>query len=99
NRKAEPGREPALGPSGSFGALESLFELDPQAFRARFRGSALTRPKRAGLLRNAAIVLANRGERRAADALGRALDDPDAVVRHAAAWALTKLDARAETPS
>ena len=91
NRKAEPGHEPALGPSGSLGALETLLELDPQAFRARFRGSAITRTKRAGLLRNAAIVLANRGERRAAGVLGRALDDDDAVVRHAAAWALEKL--------
>ena len=91
NRKAEPGHEPALGPSGSLGALETLLELDPQAFRARFRGSAITRTRRAGLLRNAAIVLANRGERRAAGVLGRALDDDDAVVRHAAAWALEKL--------
>ena len=93
NRKAERGREPALEPSGSFGALETLLELDQQAFRARFRGSALTRTKRAGLLRNAAIVLANRGEGRAAGALSRALDDEDAVVRRAAARALEKLGA------
>jgi len=93
NRKAEPGREPALGPSGSFGALETLLELDPEAFRARFRGSPFTRTKRAGLLRNAAIVLANRGEQRAAGALSRALGDEEPVVRHAAAWALEKLGA------
>ena len=37
NRKAEPGHEPALGPSGSFGTLEALLELDPEAFRRRFR--------------------------------------------------------------
>ena len=96
NRKAEPGREPALGPSGSLGTLQSLLELDPEAFRARFRGSALTRTKRAGLLRNAAIVLANRGERGAAPALSRALDDEDPVVRRAAAWALAKLGAARE---
>ena len=91
NRKAEPGHEPALEPSGSFGELESLLELDPEAFRARFRGSALTRPKRAGLLRNAAIALANRGERGAVGALNRALGDGDPVVRRAASWALAKL--------
>ena len=91
NRKADPGREPALEPSGTFGALETLLELDPEVFRARFRGSALTRTKRAGLLRNAAIVLANRGERRVVGALNRALGDEDAVVRRAAAWALAKL--------
>jgi epoxyqueuosine reductase len=93
NRKAQRGREPALAPSGSFEPLETLLELDPSAFRARFRGTALTRTKRAGLLRNAAIVLANRGERRAVGALSRALDDADAVVRRAAAWALAKLGA------
>src|SRR5207245_1238464 len=81
NRKAEPGREPALEPSGVFGELETLLGLDPVEFVARFRGSALTRTKRAGLLRNAAIVLANRGERRAVGALNRALGDDDAVVR------------------
>jgi epoxyqueuosine reductase len=91
NRKAEPGRDPALEPSGSFGSLESLLELDQDAFRARFRGTALWRTKRAGLLRNAAIVLANRGERAATGALSRALGDEDPVVRRAAAWALAKL--------
>jgi len=44
-------------------------------------------------LRNAAIVLANRGERRAVGALSRALGDEDAGVRRAAAWALEKLGA------
>jgi epoxyqueuosine reductase len=91
NRKAEPGRDPALEPSGSLGSLESLLELDQDAFRARFRGTALWRTKRAGLLRNAAIVLANRGERAATGALSRALGDEDPVVRRAAAWALAKL--------
>jgi epoxyqueuosine reductase len=97
NRKAEPGHEPAFGASGSFGALETLLELDPEAFRARFRGSALTRTKRAGLLRNAAIALANRGERGATRALSRALGDEDGVVRRAAAWALEKLGVSRET--
>jgi epoxyqueuosine reductase len=92
NRKAAPGHEPALAPSGSLGSLESLLALDQDAFRARFRGTALWRTKRAGLLRNAAVVLANRGERSAVGALTRALDDEDAVVRRAAAWALARLD-------
>jgi epoxyqueuosine reductase len=96
NRKAEPGREPALAPSGSLGPVESLLEFDQSAFRARFRGTALWRTKRSGLVRNAAIVLANRGERRAVAALTRALADEDAVVRHAAAWALAKLGPDAE---
>jgi epoxyqueuosine reductase len=96
NRKAEPGHEPALSPSGSLGSLESLLTLDPDAFRARFRGTAIWRTKRAGLMRNVAVVLANRGERSAVGALTRALDDEDAVVRRAAAWALAKLGGAAE---
>ena len=84
---------------GVFGELETLLGLDPVEFRARFRGSALTRTKRAGLLRNAAIVLANRGERRAVGALNRALGDEDAVVRRAAAWALAKLGDNGEASS
>ena len=99
NRKAEAAREPALAPSGSLGPLETLLELDQDAFRARFRGTALTRTKRSGLLRNAAVVLANRGERGAVGSLARALGDEDPVVRRAAAWALAKLDAGGRTSS
>jgi len=99
NRKAEPGHQPALAPSGSFGPLVSLLELDPDAFRARFRGTAIWRTRRAGLLRNAAVVLANRGERSAVGALTRLLGDEDAVVGRAAAWALTKLGAAGEASS
>jgi len=95
NRKAEPGHEPALEPSAELGPVEALLDLDDQAFRARFRGTALARTKRAGLLRNAAIVLGNRGGQSAAGPLTRALEDRDDVVRRAAAWALERL---ASTP-
>ena len=43
--------------------------MDDAAFRARFRGSAMSRAKRAGLARNAALLLGNRGDRAAAPAL------------------------------
>jgi epoxyqueuosine reductase len=92
NRKVEPAREPALAPPGPLESLEALLALDDTAFRARFRGTALFRAKRAGLARNAALMLGNRGERAAAPALRRALDDPDDGVRKAAAWALQRLD-------
>jgi len=91
NRKAARAREPALAPTGPLGPLEELFDLDRDAFRARFRGSAMWRAKRAGLLRNAAIVLGNRRDRRAVPALRRALGDEDIVVRRAAAWALDRI--------
>jgi len=83
NRKAAPAREPALAPRGAFPPLEALLDVDRDAFRARFGASALTRAKRAGLLRNAALALGNRGDARAVPALRRALDDADPVVRGA----------------
>ncbi len=92
NRKAPPAREPALAPSQPLPSLETLLTLDETAFRARFRGSAMSRAKRAGLARNAALMLGHRGDRAAAPALRRALDDPDEGVRRAAAWALARLD-------
>jgi epoxyqueuosine reductase len=91
NRKAAAAREPALAPSAPLPSLEALLEMDEAAFRARFRGSAMSRARRAGLARNAALVLGNRGDRAAVPALRRALDDPDPSVRSAAAWALARL--------
>jgi epoxyqueuosine reductase len=93
NRKAPPAREPALAPTQPLPSLPTLLTLDEVAFRVRFRGSAMSRAKRAGLARNAALMLGHRGDRAAAPALRRALDDPDEGVRRAAAWALARLDA------
>jgi epoxyqueuosine reductase len=92
NRKAPPAREPALAASQPLPSLATLLTLDEPAFRARFRGSAMSRARRAGLARNAALMLGRRGDRAAAPALRRALDDPDEGVRRAAAWALAHLD-------
>jgi epoxyqueuosine reductase len=94
NRKVPPPREPALAPSAPLPALETLLTLDDAAFRARFRGSAMSRARRAGLARNAALLLGNRGDRTAAPALERALQDSDEGVRRAAAWALARLAER-----
>jgi epoxyqueuosine reductase len=92
NRKAPAAREPALAPQAPLGSLEELLEMDDGAFRARFGDSAMSRAKRAGLARNAALVLGNRGERSAAPALRRAAHDTDEGVRRAAAWALGRLE-------
>jgi epoxyqueuosine reductase len=91
NRKAAPAREPAFVPAAPLPPLAELLGLDEAGFRARFRRTALWRARRAGLLRNAALVLGNRGDGAAVPALRRALDDPEGVVRRAAAWALNKL--------
>ena len=99
NRKAAPAREPELTPMAPFPRLTALLDLDRDRFRARFRGTALTRAKRAGLLRNAAIVLGNRRDRNAVPALRRALGDEDAGVARAAAWALERIERQDEAGS
>ncbi len=92
NRRARSSREPAFGPTAAINAGEVL-GLDDAAFRARFRGRPIWRTRRAGLARNAALVLANRGDAAAVPALQRALSDNDRSVREAVAWALDRLAA------
>jgi epoxyqueuosine reductase len=89
NRKAATTREAAFAAPPRV-TPEELLELDDAAFRARYRRTALWRARRSGLLRNAAIVLGNRGDAAAAPALRRALEDTDPVIRDAAAWALSR---------
>jgi len=68
-----------------------LLRLDEEEFRSRFRSTALSRAKRSGLRRNAAIVLGNAGDRSARLDLLQAAADADPAVADAAAWALEKL--------
>ncbi|MCH2102876.1 MAG: tRNA epoxyqueuosine(34) reductase QueG [Planctomycetes bacterium] len=64
---------------------------DPVPFKERYQGSPLQRPKRAGLARNAAIVLGNIGDSSSQGVLLRALSfDPDALVREAAGHSLAR---------
>ena len=90
NRHAPGSTEPAFQPRAGEAslALADLLALDDAGFRSRFRGSPLVRAKRRGLLRSAAIALGNRPHEPAWPALVAALEDPEPVVRGAAAWAL-----------
>jgi epoxyqueuosine reductase len=90
NRRAPAADEPDLVPSDKFAPIDTLLGLDREGFRARFRGTAISRAKRTGLLRNAALVLGNRGGPDSRPALTRACDDEDAVIGRAAAWALER---------
>src|SRR5438128_3459021 len=71
--------------------LEELLTLDDEAFRVRFRRSAVWRTRRSGLLRNVCIALGNVADRRSVPALSRALVDNEALIRGHAAWALGRL--------
>ncbi|MGF1578070.1 MAG: tRNA epoxyqueuosine(34) reductase QueG [Gemmataceae bacterium] len=95
NRKAPSGVEPALQgqPGNDLLDLVELFELDEEQFRERFRGTPLTRPKRRGILRNAAIVLGNVGDESALPALER-LTREEPMIAEAAQWAIEEIRRR-----
>jgi epoxyqueuosine reductase len=90
NRHAPASPEPAFAPLAANNPLElaPLFYLSDDEFRARFRHTPLWRPRRRGLLRNAAIVLGNRPAESALPALIHGLADAESLVRGACAWAL-----------
>lgn len=94
NRKAPVTREPAFFPAQPLPPLSSLLEMTEAEFKTRFAGSPLTRPKRRGLLRNAAVALGNKKDPAAVPALTRALSDTEALVREHAAWALSRIAER-----
>jgi epoxyqueuosine reductase len=75
-------------------ALVDLLALDEPAFRERFRGRAITRAKRDGLVRNACIALGNTGTEAELPALLGALADRAPLVRRHAAWAVARLVTR-----
>ncbi len=94
NRHAKAASEARYGPREASVAppLAELLALSEEAFRARFRDTAVSRARREGLARNAAIALGNAGDPAAVPALARALaEDPSAVVRGAVAWALGRI--------
>jgi epoxyqueuosine reductase len=83
---------PEAGDDNLMPRLPELMVLDDVSFSRRFSKSAIKRAKRRGLLRNAAVVLGNTGNRDAVPALTRVLErEPEALVRSHAAWALGEL--------
>ncbi|HEX6939212.1 MAG TPA: HEAT repeat domain-containing protein, partial [Longimicrobiales bacterium] len=85
--------EGAAHPGTDSPPLVALLEvaLDPSAWEAFSRGSALRRAGRAGFARNVAVGLGNWGAPEAVPVLARALSDADPLVRGHAAWALGRI--------
>ena len=97
NRFASETAWPELRPEAGAGVRLDLIEVlsiaTDKEFRSRFRGTPLTRPKRRGLLRNAAVVAANVGATAAVPLLAvRIESDPEPLIRSHALWALAQLD-------
>ena len=103
NRFASDTRWPEFHPESGVGprldVAEVLSIATDEEFRARFRGTPLTRPKRRGLLRNAAVVAANVGATQAVPLLiERIENDPEPLIRSHCLWALSQLDAKLGAP-
>ncbi len=73
-------------------SLVGILELDDADWNSRWTGTAIRRATRNGLRRNAAVVLGNRRDPTALEALGRTLEDPNPVVREHSAWAIGRID-------
>ena len=73
-------------------ALTDILALDDVGFRQVFAGSPIKRIGRNRMVRNAAIAAGNCGDPMLLPALRSLLDDPDAVVREAAGWAVDRLE-------
>jgi epoxyqueuosine reductase len=93
NRKAPETPEAAFHPRADLEPIDlvELLGFSEEDFRQRFRGTTLTRAKRKGLLRNAAIALGNQGNPAALPALRRALEDSEPLVQEAAEWAIARI--------
>jgi epoxyqueuosine reductase len=95
NRKSPPGREAELDarPEWRNPDLIEWLSLSAGEWKARLAGTALARARRAGLVRNAALVLGTRGSTEAVAALVSLLhdDSDDPSIRAAAAWALGRI--------
>ncbi|HVS01620.1 MAG TPA: tRNA epoxyqueuosine(34) reductase QueG [Thermoanaerobaculia bacterium] len=92
-RRQQPADHPELRLPAARGELDlaGLLGLSREAYVERFRGSPMKRAKREGLQRNAAVAMGNRGDPGYVPALAAALDDPSALVRGHAAWALGRI--------
>jgi epoxyqueuosine reductase len=83
----------SLHPGTDAPSLVALLEmaLDPEAWEAFSRGSAIRRAGRAGFARNVCVAIGNWGSPGALPVLSRALADPEPLVRGHAAWALGRV--------
>ena len=71
--------------------LAELARLDDAGFRAFFAGSPIKRIGRERFLRNVLIAIGNSGAQGLVAEAERLLDDPAAIVRGAAVWAVSRL--------
>ncbi|MBN9387181.1 MAG: tRNA epoxyqueuosine(34) reductase QueG [Chloroflexi bacterium] len=100
NKKATPGNHAEFAPADFEDTAPDLLGWlrlteQEETFRQKFRGTPLSRPKRAGLRRNIAVALGNRAEPSTLPDLQEALEnETDPVVREHLEWAISRLNSR-----
>lgn len=94
NKYASAGRDMRLAARAGLMSprLADLARLDDRAFRALFSKSPVKRIGRDRFVRNVMIAIGNSGDPSLSDTVLGCLDDPSALVRGAAIWALSRLD-------
>lgn len=100
NRKRQITSEPGLQPRPAQvqPALAELATMTRTEFTQRFKGTALERSKRRGLLRNVCVAMGNSGNTAFIPLLQSLLDDEEPLIREHAAWALAQLHRPASAP-
>jgi epoxyqueuosine reductase len=93
NKFAQASRESKLAARQQLAAprLADLARLDDAAFRKMFSKSPVKRTGRNRFVRNVLIAIGNSGDAALAPEAISLLDDPSALVRGAAVWALSRL--------
>ncbi|MDI1334667.1 MAG: tRNA epoxyqueuosine(34) reductase QueG [Lacunisphaera sp.] len=93
NRFARAGRQLLLSARPGLAALplQEILQLTPARFAEIFRGTAIKRLKRTGLLRNACVVAGNSGDAGLLPALAPLAAHESAVVRAHAVWAVRRI--------
>lgn len=74
--------------------LKEILIMEEREFSSRYAKTSLSRPGRAGLVRNAALVAGSLKIEEHKPLLFRLTKDPDEVVREHALWAWKRLDSR-----
>jgi epoxyqueuosine reductase len=92
NRRAATTDDPHFAPRLEAPEFHRLAALTEAEFRTLFRGTAITRARYTGFLRNVAVAMGNSGNRELIAPLEKLADSDDPVVASHAEWAIATLN-------
>ena len=92
NRQAPSAPEPDFAPRHFAPPLDQIALLSPEEFRRSYAGTAVTRTRYAGLLRNAAVAMGNSRASKFRQPLENLANSAEEGVAEHAQWALRRLE-------